>query len=476
MLMKAFACGKGIIVEVLTRPRKLYIHRKSCLVGVSIIALGLVSVEAVAEQLIVNSGQTYTHTSKNGPFSYEHDSTVSGSTGSTVSVNNGAIDITDTDINIVKTGTGSGSALYVQSQFYNPATVKIIGKDKDNSVLSSNTATVYVSGSGANVWLENVQIISTSEYNDAGLYSNGAHDITLINSSVDSVGIGLHIYGNTAATSLATLDGVTITSRKSYGVYAINATLDASNFEINSLGYGVNANSNSDVTLTDGKITTTGQYANGIHAANDSSNTQNVKLKVNNVDITTYGDSAAAIENIHVRSVINDGSVTTYGYGAHGITAGNGGSAAWVGSHVTVTGTNINTFGESGYGLVATTKSVINAHGAAIVTEGDYAIGARSHGTGRVNLFDGTTIQTSGYGAHGAAITLGSAMTIADTTITTSGDKAAGLFMSGYNTPDNVTSETKHVNSVDITNSTITSEQAAAIAIRGGQSVRRRMI
>ncbi|WP_438357195.1 hypothetical protein, partial [Cellulomonas iranensis] len=132
---------------------------------------------------------------------------------------------------------------------------------------------------------------------------------------------------------------------------------------------------------------------------------------------------------------------------------------------VTLTGTKITTEGESAYGIVATTKSTIDGRGLTISTSGESAIGARSHGTGMVTLSQGTAIKTAGDYAHGAAVTFGSQMDISDTSIETTGQNAAGIYLVGYNTPENVTPVTKHVNRVNVAGSTITAAKGPALRV-----------
>lgn len=457
-------------------------HRLTCLLGVSSLAMGLVLAPANAQQIRVGSGQE--SVIDNGE-ARAHTTGVAGQLdAAAVWVTNGTLAITNSDVDFLSEGRAA-EALRVESYSSSvPSVVRIVGAPgKTARLVATGVAgnVVNLSGDRSSLHLENVEIIGTGA-GRRGILTMGESQLSLIGSSIvaDDIGISMQgKYGSTAASTL--VENSSITSYNGAGISAMSGQLIANNFDIRagfnpvndatttSRGaYGINANSNSNVILNNGGIETFGDYGNGIFAANDSSDTRQVKLQVDNVDIITHGSNATGIENIHVRSVINGGSIHTYGLGGHGVGSSNGGVASWAPSHVTLTGTKITTEGESAYGLVATTKSTIDGRGLTISTSGESAIGARSHGTGMVTLSQGTAIKTAGNYAHGAAVTFGSQMDIPDTSIETTGQNAAGIYLVGYNTPENVTPVTKHVNRVNVAGSTITAAKGPALRVGGG--------
>ncbi|WP_171380324.1 autotransporter family protein [Brucella pseudogrignonensis] len=457
-------------------------HRLTCLLGVSSLAMGLVLAPANAQQIRVGSGQE--SVIDNGE-ARAHTTGVAGQLdAAAVWVTNGTLAITNSDVDFLSEGRAA-EALRVESYSSSaPSVVGIVGAPgKTARLVATGVAgnVVNLSGDRSSLHLENVEIIGTGA-GRRGILTMGESQLSLIGSSIvaDDIGISMQgKYGSTAASTL--VENSSITSYNGAGISAMSGQLIANNFDIRagfnpvndatttSRGaYGINANSNSNVILNNGRIETFGDYGNGIFAANDSSDTRQVKLQVDNVDIITHGSNATGIENIHVRSVINGGSIHTYGLGGHGVGSSNGGVASWAPSHVTLTGTKITTEGESAYGLVATTKSTIDGRGLTISTSGESAIGARSHGTGMVTLSQGTAIKTAGDYAHGAAVTFGSQMDISDTSIETTGQNAAGIYLVGYNTPENVTPVTKHVNRVNVAGSTITAAKGPALRVGGG--------
>lgn len=459
-------------------------HRLTCMLSVSALVLVAEAPPVAAQQILVKSGETRVI---DNAEAYAHTIGATGQLDApAVWVTNGTLTVTNSDVDFLSEGLAA-EALRVQS-YSSGATsvVKIVGSEGKAARLAATGAAgnvVNLYGDASSLHLENVEIIGTGK-DGRGILTMGESHLSLIGSSITADDIGISMqgkYGSTAASIF--LDNVTISTSNGAGIAAMSGTLTANNFNIRAGwdastnapttrgdAYGINANSDSDTTLTNGRIETWSNYSNGIFAANNSSDTSQVKLRVNGVDIVTHGISATGIENIHVRSVINGGSIQTYGFGAHGIAAGNGGVGGWAPSHVTLTGTKIATEGESAYGLVATTTSTIDGRGLIINTNGASAIGARSHGTGRLMLSGGTAITTAGEYAHGAAVTFGSHMDISDTSIVTTGENAAGIYLVGYNTPENVTPVTKHINSVDVENSTISVSRGPALRVGGGES------
>lgn len=473
-----------IYQEYRNRLRGLNDHHLICMLSVSALVLGTATSSVAAQQIRISSGEERV---VDNAEAHAHTTAANGQLDApAVWVTNGALSVTNSDVDFLSEGRAA-EALRVESySSAAPSVVKIVGAEgKSARLVATGVAgnVVNLSGDGSSLYLENVEIIGTGE-GRRGILTMGESQLSLIGSTIKADDIGISMqgkYGSVAASIF--VDNTKITTSNGAGISAMSGKLTVNNFDIRagwnantnapttSRGaYGINANSNSDTTLTNGRIETWGDYGNGIFAANNSSDTSQVKLRVDGVDIVTHGINATGIENINVRSVINGGSIHTYGLGGHGVGASNGGVGGWAPSHVTLTGTKIKTEGESGYGLVATTMSTIDGRGLTIDTSGTSAIGARSHGTGRVTLSGGTSITTAGDYAHGAAVTFGSHMDISDTSIVTTGENAAGIYLVGYNTPENVTPVTKHINSVDVANSTINVSRGPALRVGGGGS------
>lgn len=168
--------------------------------------------------------------------------------------------------------------------------------------------------------------------------------------------------------------------------------------------FGLNAENQNLISLSNGSIETWTNYSNGLNAVMDYQDTSVERLTVNNLKITTHGGNAVGSENINTRTSITGSDIITHGTGGHGVAASNGGVAGWAPSHVTVTDTNITTNSRQAYGFVATTYSVINGKGVTINTSGESGVGVYSQGSGRINVSDNSSIKTSGVGAHAVAV------------------------------------------------------------------------
>lgn len=457
-------------------------HRLACMLSVSALVLAA-AFPVAAQQIRVTSGEE--RVIENGE-AHAHTTSVNGQLDSpAVWVTNGTLTVTNSDVDLLSEGRAANVLRVESYSSAAPSVVRIVGVEgKSARLVATGVAgsVVSLSGDKSSLDLENIEVIGTSE-GRLGILTMGESQMSVIGSSIvtDKIGISMHgKYGSTAASTL--VDNTEITTSNGAGIFAMRGTLNANNFDIRAGwnannnapttsrdAYGVNANSNSDTTLTNGRIETWGNYGNGIFATNNLSDTSQVKLRLDGVDIITHGMNATGIENINVRSVINGGIIQTYGLGGHGVTAGNGGVAGWAPSHVTITDTKIATEAGSAYGLVATAMSTIEGRGLIIDTRGTSAIGARSNSTGRVTLYGGTSITTAGDYAHGAAVTFGSHMDISDTSIVTTGENASGIYLVGYNTPENVTPVTKHINSVDVESSAINVSHGPALRVDGGE-------
>ncbi|WP_079211036.1 autotransporter outer membrane beta-barrel domain-containing protein [Brucella pituitosa] len=457
-------------------------RRMLSLCGVSLPILALSTLSAFAQQIVVGDGQEkiYDDTSV-----YAHTTANAGSSdAAAVFVENGTLSIKNSKVKLQSDGRAA-EVLKIGGYSSSPSSrVTIWGSEAMPAEIIATGDfgdVISLSDQGSILDLQHVKIEGLGPERRA-ILTMGESELSLRNSDILVGGDGIRMqgkYGSTAAS--VSVEDTTITSLNGGGIRAQNGSLKASNFIIrsgfdaatntittNQDTYGVSANTYSDVTLTNGYIETWGRFGTGVEGSNNTSDTSQVKLRMDNVDIITHGNNATGADNINIRSVINGGSIHTYGRGSHGVGSSNGGVASWAPSHVTLTGTRITTEGESAYGLVATTKSTIDGRGLIISTSGESAIGARSNSTGRVMLSQGTAIKTAGDYAHGAAVVFGSQMDISDTRIETTGQNAAGIYLVGYNTPENVTPVTKHVNRVNVAGSTITAAKGPALRVGGG--------
>lgn len=448
-------------------------HHLKCMLGVSLLVLAFVPAHAFAQQVVIKGGEE--RVIENGAFKAH-----TTDANSAVLINDGFLNISGSTVNIKSEGP-IAKGIEVYNFTKNGIGVKIVS-DKDNraqiAATGRNATAVGVGGNKTSLYLENADV-TASGIGSTGIYGTGETSFTLINTTVNANDLGVDIGGNyKQGDASLVLEGTTVKSINGSGVRVLNGTMTANNFSItsgwdsttgtattSSNVHGINANSNSVVTLSNGYIETWSKFGDGIFATNDYTDTSEVKLRLSNVDIVTHGDNASGIEHINVRSVVEGGSIHTYGFGSHGVGAGNGGVAGWQPSHATLLGTKITTEGESAYGLVAASTSTIDAQNVNITTSGDGAIGARSDTTGRVILSNGSSITTSGVNAYGAAATFGSVIDISGTVIKTTGTNASGVHLVGYNyqTPVN-----QHVNVAKIANSSVTVEKGAALKVAGG--------
>ena len=306
---------------------------------------------------------------------------------------------------------------------------------KAATILSTSASgrAIYANGE-TTVKIDGFNIIATGTENSGmgttgvivrGTYNKVDANFDLLNSQISTV----HVRGLSIADSHFNASSFKITTGRDEATGVISEKKNL---------YGINAENQNIITLTNGSVETYTANSTGINFVMDIGDTSVERAKVTNVAVITHGSNATGIDNINTRSSINGGSILTYGTGAHGIGASNGGVDSWAPSHAAVTGTKITTNGRQAYGLVATTKSDIQAKAVNITTTGASGVGVYSQGTGRINVSDNSTITTSGEGAHAVAAMLGTEINLTDTIIHTTGANAAGIYMTGnyYKDPD----------------------------------------
>ena len=195
--------------------------------------------------------------------------------------------------------------------------------------------------------------------------------------------------------------------------------------------YGVNANgAGSQVNLAATTITTVGANAHGLYASNGG-----VIDASGATGVTTSGTGAIGLYASGSGSSITAGaaSIATAGASATGLQADADGLVTLNGGSVTTSGSASPAVAASGVG------STVTLNGASsLSTAGNGSIGLYALGGGVINALGQTTIATSGttsastglnaYGVNADGV--GSQINLAATTITTTGEGAAGLYAS----------------------------------------------
>jgi len=242
--------------------------------------------------------------------------------------------------------------------------------------------------------------------------------------------------------TLSGANGVTTTGDNSIGLHAlgggvINAlgqTTISTGSTLASTGlnaYGVNANGvGSQVNLAATTITTVGANAHGLYASNGG-----VIDASGATGVTTSGTGAIGLYASGSGSSITAGaaSIATAGASATGLRADADGLVTLNGGSVTTSGSASPAVAASGVG------STVTLNGASsLSTAGNGSIGLYALGGGVINALGQTTIATSGttsastglnaYGVNADGV--GSQINLAATTITTTGEGAAGLYAS----------------------------------------------
>lgn len=203
----------------------------------------------------------------------------------------------------------------------------------------------------------------------------------------------------------------------------------------------------SEVTLTGGTVTTSGDESSGIYAQEQG------RVSANGVTITTHGENAGfgafAWKEGELR--ITGGSITTNGASSFEhdtlkVDVGNYGVLVKNKSTAIVDGTTITTKGEDAQGLraendgadgnVRDTSSTITATNVTVNTSGREAHGVTAYGSatksgewapGSTVSFTQGTIRTTGQEAAGALAINGGLVMLTTTNITTTGVKAHGV-------------------------------------------------
>ena len=194
---------------------------------------------------------------------------------------------------------------------------------------------------------------------------------------------------------------LTIQGPRGLAAEGTGAVLNATNVTINlshtgssqaQNGTGLRAVNGGVLTASGGTVTMIGDWNHGIVASGGTVNANNIAFAVNGVTAQAIGAFATGPS-----SIINltGSSVTNSSPSGHGLLAMDGGRISLDGGSVTTTGSN----GVGLYSFAAGSLIVANLSFGGVQTSGATAHGARVIG-GVIEL-NGTTISTTGAGAHG---------------------------------------------------------------------------
>ncbi|QRY77387.1 autotransporter outer membrane beta-barrel domain-containing protein [Pseudomonas sp. PDNC002] len=181
--------------------------------------------------------------------------------------------------------------------------------------------------------------------------------------------------------------------------------------------YGVQVREGADAVVSNGSITTHGNYSTALAAGSSSSAAPASTLTASNLTVTTHGNDNAMgiVADLGATVIVHGGSVTTTGNGSP------------VASHLTFP-----------HALAARNPgALLVADGTSVLTQGAQAYGAAVDDGGRMQL-DNLSVKTEGSYSVGLYAGIGSAkpgavgLTASHVSVQTSGDHAAGAMVSRH--------------------------------------------
>lgn len=342
----------------------------------------------------------------------------------------------------------------------------------DVNILPGGANAYGIKMAGGTLTADRVNISSSAAI--GGMTLSGGASATL-----NDVGITLLSSGGDSAISLTNSslvgNNVTITSNvytSQGGVATIqvgtNSSLELTDSTINSASGGVRGWTDSNTTLTNVNITTTGGVSHAVDANKDNAQitirggtylTKGISaygawlagtgslLDAQGATFQTEGSSAHAVVAQKGSAVIKDSTLTTTGAGSYGFytetasegsqlnitTSGKNAYGTMVvnqnnqqGSKLTLTDSGITTSGDGAYGIAATAGGVMILTDSEVNTSGNSASGAVAFKTGSVTL-QGSTLTTTGDSAYGLiAANSGTVINADGTTFNTSGAGSYG--------------------------------------------------
>ena len=180
---------------------------------------------------------------------------------------------------------------------------------------------------------------------------------------------------------------------------------------------GVVVSSGGVATLNGGSVSTSGDYANGLHATGVGSSITTLSgTTVSTAGLNPYGMQADTCGQV----ILNGGSVATSGVAAFGLSEG------FAGSSITTYGTKVTTSGTNANGAEAYLGTV-TLNGGSIAASGASAVGLFAIDGGGSVTSNGTTISASGPYAVGVLTDTGGHVTLNGGSVTMSGVGAMAL-------------------------------------------------
>ncbi len=466
-------------------------YRRKCLLGVSAFVLSMVPMMALAQQIwVVSEDRVIDNDTAHAHTTGDHGA----SDAPAVYVNSGTLTVTNSDIEFISDGSGAMGMLVESSTGSTVATAAtIIGAEGKTARIvangdlgaSSTGAGVVLSGDVASIYLENLEIVGAGA-GTRGITTFGGSELTVVNSTIQSNGIGIYMRGNDPLVSSkfpqTTLTNTSIETRNGNGISMANGgTLNADGFDIkagldvrdglatetgNSLGVTA---FNSTITLKNGNIETwdgsgVSSYTTGTFNAANS-----VSLSLENVNFVTHGTADYGIVLDGMNATIVGGSIHTHGTRSIGVSSISSGPSSSA-FDLTLTDTKITTDGDYAMGIYvyALENTVVEAKHVTVETSGDTAYGV-AVSSSSLALSAGSSVVTTGNNAGAVVVGYGSHVSISDSSVKTTGQNASAIHLTGYYEK---TSGTNYAdaNSVDVTNSTIETAQGPALRVTSGYS------
>lgn len=206
--------------------------------------------------------------------------------------------------------------------------------------------------------------------------------------------------------------------------------------------YGVQIREGAGATISNGSITTQGNYSTALAAGSSSSAAPGSTLTANNVTVTTHGNDNAMgiVADLGATVIVHGGSVTTTGNGspvASNLTFPHALAARNPGALLIADGTSVLTQGSQAYGAAVDDGGSMVLDNLSVKTEGQYSVGLYagigSAKPGTVGLSAShVTVQTSGDHASGAMVSRQyksepATLDLSDSSISTLGASSHGL-------------------------------------------------
>ncbi|MFW7341223.1 autotransporter domain-containing protein [Pollutimonas sp. H1-120] len=301
--------------------------------------------------------------------------------------------------------TSSGGKYGAYSR--NGGQIVLAGGSVSNTNTSPGSQGIAADGSGSSITATNVAISARGEYTSAAELSNAV------------------AASNTAR---ITLDGGSVSSLSSQ------------------YGRGLLASTGSSIIASNVAISTSGLRSNAVHAfgpsgISDPDSADAPAITLNAGTVNTSGDESYGLYAQNGGNIISSAHIKTTGKAGFGAFAYNGGRISLTGGSLETSAEALNgTIGT--FGVLSKRGSQISLDNTRVVTRGALAEGVRVEwepGAGsQVTLQNGSSIATSGAGAHGIGVygedsggtSSNTSATMTGGSITTAGSGASGAYLS----------------------------------------------